>query len=135
MCFCVCVLDMCVLCVCVSCVLVQACKASAGMCRSNGNLSCLSSLCTLRYDVLFCHCMYAIAFSYLDLQPQVEVLGSEVLATTTGFFDMVSGDANSGPHAYAADPLLTRPFPKSVCSSSVFLLFPNSPAVCQLPHF
>lgn len=119
----------------IMCVSASMHKASAGMCRSNGNLSCLSSLCTLRHDIPFCHCMYAITFPYLDLQPQVEVPGSEMLATTTGFFDMVSGDANSRPHAYAANPLLTRPFPKPVCSSWVFLLFPNSPTVFQLPHF
>lgn len=84
MCFCVCVFDMCVM-----CVTVSMHKASAGMCRSNGNLSCLSSLCTLRYDALLCHCLFAIAF-YLNLQSQ-EVLGSEMLATTMGFFDVVSG--------------------------------------------
>lgn len=76
MCFCVCVFDMCVLCVCIMCVSVSMHKASAGMCRSNGNLSCLSSLCTLRYDVPFCHCMCTITFSYLDIQPQVEMLAT-----------------------------------------------------------
>lgn len=94
MCFSVCVPDICVSCMCVCVYHVCLCKHAQSLSR-HVQVKWQPQLSVLAVHLEIWCPVLPLPSLYLDLQPQVELLGSEMLATTMGFFDMVSGDANS----------------------------------------